>query len=146
LPDPEERNKQIPKSEWDDGFNGQKRKPASISQLMYAVAADGEEFTFISNTTGAGIAVPELARKIRNTRNWHNDQSLCPIIRFSTTPMPTRYKTVKPRPFFPVHGYRSFGTPRQTPVIEHTPTSNTLAEQTVQEPSLSEQMKDSVDF
>jgi hypothetical protein len=143
LPDPEERNKKIPETEWDDGYNG-KRPPASVSRLIYMVAPDGEEFTFISSTVGANIAVSELKEKIRNVRQWRNDPYLCAIIGFGTKPMPTRFSPVpKPRPFFEIHDYRSFGKPMpaapEPPALDHS-----AAEQptppTVEEPSLAEKM------
>jgi hypothetical protein len=167
LPDPELRNREIPQAEWDvDRFDEtKKRKPASISRLLYMVAPDGEEFTYIHDTVGANIAVGELKEKIRNVRQWRGDPYLCPIVSFETKAMPTRFSTKpKPRPFFQIHEYRSFGKPAPAmSVIEHVPTTTTttaatrtekptkVAEksgpvdvQIIEGPSLREQMDDDI--
>jgi hypothetical protein len=105
---------------------------------MYMVAPDGQEYTFISNTTGAIVGVDELKERITNTRKWNNDDGLWPIIAFGTCLMPTRYNKLTPRPRFDIDSYRHFGKPAPTvPVIEHIPAETA-------EPTLGQIMGDEI--
>ena len=64
MPDPEELNSAIPKSEWESGIDGQPRQPWEHVVIVYLVnLGTGEIYTYTAATIGAHIAYDELKRR-----------------------------------------------------------------------------------
>jgi hypothetical protein len=99
LPDVDELNSKIPQAQWEKGLNGP-RPPWVKQQIVYLLnPIDGSEFTFVSGTTGAAIAVERLQDKVKNVRMLRG-QRVVPVVELGSKPMPTKFG-IKPRPDFP---------------------------------------------
>ena len=66
LPDVDELNAQIPRSEWKEGLDGQPRPPWQHAYVAYLVSVDDASlYTFVNGTIGARIAVERLQDKVK---------------------------------------------------------------------------------
>ena len=106
LPDPDELNAAIPKSEWEIGMDGQPQEPWKHTVVAYFIDVnDGSFYSFISPTIGAHMAIDGLREKIIGKRMLVGGQ-IMPVVRLSTRPMQTRFG-VKVRPHFDVESWRT---------------------------------------
>jgi len=68
LPDVDELNAKTDKTKWETGLDGKPRAPYVRNVVAYLLSPDGEEFTYVSETTGGRIAIERLESQIRNVR------------------------------------------------------------------------------
>jgi hypothetical protein len=124
LPDPDELNAAIPKSEWELDLNGEPRPPWAYTFVVYLLdAGTAEKFTFINSTVGAKIAVRQLQDRVASMRMLR-DAHMIAEIELTNRPMKTRYGQ-KLRPHFHIlpDGWRQVGrakTPKLTQASEPT--------------------------
>jgi hypothetical protein len=147
FPDIEEMNEKIPRDEWAEGPDGQLRGPWQAQHILYLLdPATMDKFSFPTGTTGGKIAIGDLRDKIlwmRRTRG----SNVYAVVTLSDTHMKTRFGG-RQRPHFKIVKWTRLGggeggevqaLPPPTP----TPAPATASE--VQEPSLKEDLNDSVD-
>ena len=108
LPDVDELNAQIPRSEWEEGLDGQPRPPWQHVYIAYLVNTDDASlYTFINSTVGARIAVERLQDKVRWMRTLRGAQ-VAPVVRLDAKPMKTGFGQ-KMRPEFTIVEWREIG-------------------------------------
>jgi hypothetical protein len=121
LPDVDELNAKIPKKQWEEGLDGQKRAPWVHQYAVYLLdPRDASMFTFINSTVGARIAVERLKDKVKWMRALRGEK-VVPIVKLDAKPMPTK-KGQKQRPEFTILEWRDFGglsAATTVPAIEH---------------------------
>ena len=106
LPDPDELNAAIPKSEWEVGMDGQPQDPWKHTVVAYFVDVnDGSFYSFISPTIGAHMAIGALRESIIGKRMLDGGM-IMPVVKLSTRPMQTRFG-VKVRPHFDIESWRT---------------------------------------
>lgn len=139
LPDIDELNEQIPKAEWEAGFDGTPRAPWVRQHIVYLLdPRDASVFTFINSTSGAAIAVDRLKDRVRWMRTMRGDK-VVPLVTLDAKMMKTRFGQ-KMRPEFTIIEWRNFGevqTATTVPALEY-------AGQPVTEPTLAEEMNDDI--
>jgi hypothetical protein len=108
LPDPEELNSTIPKSEWEKGIDGQLRKPWAHVVIVYLVnVATGEFYTYTAPTTGAHIAYDAHKEAVITMRALRGVRVM-PLVNLSERPMKTNFGMRK-RPHFEIVGWKTPG-------------------------------------
>jgi hypothetical protein len=153
LPDVDELNAQIPREDWEKGLDGNPRPPWEHVRIVYLLRiADAMMFTFLSNTTGARIAVQRLAGQVNNMRVLRG-ANVVPIVKLSSKPMKTKFGE-KMRPDFEVAAWREIGGGEMdgggdpAPQIE-PPKNGGSSEQIgrpVEQVTLKEEMNDEIRF
>jgi hypothetical protein len=122
LPDPDELNAKIPKSEWEIGLDGNPRPPWQKIYAVYLLdERTAEKFTFVNGTVGAKRAVHDLQDRVASKRMLCH-APLIAEVELRNKPMKTRFG-VKRRPHFEIVGWRQIGeagTPRITQASEPT--------------------------
>jgi hypothetical protein len=142
LPDVDELNDKIPQAQWEKGLNGP-RPPWVKQQVVYLLdPVSGGEYTFISGTTGAAIATERLRDKVKNMRILRGDR-VVPLVELGNKPMPTKFGT-KPRPDFTIAEWRNLGPPPAVSAPTPTPALTHEIGTKVAEPSLAEEMNDTI--
>jgi hypothetical protein len=152
FPDVKKMNEETPQSEWEKGLDGQLRGPYQKQQILYLLdPVTLDRFCWPTSTVGGDKALRELVDKTKWMRTLCGGQ-VYPVITLSDTFMPTQYGG-RQRPHFIVPRWVSLGSGKPALVA---PPSETVAEppkaeplpgmQTVEHPSLSEQMGDEVPF
>jgi hypothetical protein len=117
LPNLEELNANVPRSEWREGPDGKLHGPWQAEYLVYLLNPDtAERFSFATGTIGGGIAVRDLMDRVRLMRKVRGEQ-VYPVISPSAAPMRTRYGT-RPRPHFVVKRWVTFGSDGALPPTE----------------------------
>jgi hypothetical protein len=159
VPDIAQLNQSVPISEWEVGPNGQKAGPYQFAYLLYLFHEPTvRKFSYITGTTGGGIAIRELVDATKWFRKWRQG-GVCPVVQLTTTQMPTRFGG-RERPSFSILRWvkpndgQSEATvlpPREAPQIALTlqpqaKTAVTEPLQTVNPPTLQEEMSDSIPF
>ena len=92
LPDVDELNAQIPKSEWEDGINGP-RKPWQHVYVVYLLnPADASIYTVINNTVGMRICYERLSERVKWMRSLRGDR-VFPLVVLDKKPMKTNFGT-----------------------------------------------------
>jgi hypothetical protein len=91
LPDLEQLNASIPRSEWERGIDGQPRKPWEHIVIVRLVnPGTGEIYKYEAATTGAHIAYDKLKESVMTTRMLRGTRVM-PIVLLSEKPMKTNY-------------------------------------------------------
>ena len=138
LPDIDELNDKIPKETWEEGLDGEPRPPWTKQFAVYLLdPKDASISTFINSTTGAAIAVDKLKDKVRWMRALRGER-VVPLVELSSKVMKTKFGQ-KMRPEFEVIEWRDLGAG-----LEAKPAVPALGKP-VTEPTLAEEMDDSVD-
>ena len=126
LPDPDELNASIPRSEWEKGLTGEPRPPWAHTVAARLVSpATGSFFTFSSATTGAHIAIDQLKESVIGMRMMRG-VPVMPRVTLSSRPMKTKFG-IKTRPHFDVIGWETPGDgalttkPAPLPIAPPTP-------------------------
>jgi DNA polymerase family A len=131
LPDLEDLNAKIPKSEWELGLDRKPRAPWVRQCIVYLLdPGDASIFTYINSTFGALRAVSALKDKVKWMRALRGAR-VVPIVKLESKSMPTAFGT-KQRPEFTIVEWRDLGdgagesnlpppTAPTTPAIEHKP-------------------------
>jgi hypothetical protein len=108
LPDLDELNDQIPRSEWEIGLNDEPRPPWQLQHVVYLLdPSDASVFTFISSTFGARLATERLRSKVAWMRQLRNNH-VVPLIKLDSKPMKTKFGK-KQRPEFTILEWRQLG-------------------------------------
>jgi hypothetical protein len=149
LPDIEELNAAIDRSEWETGLDGKPRPPWQHQRAVYMLDPDSaEQATFISATVGGRIGFDELKGSVLRMRQLRG-QRVAPFVELKRKTFPTDFGP-KPRPWLkPVdwieigNGAAQIAGPQQ-PLIEHQPTEQKLKK--VDEPSIKEELADDIPF
>jgi cell division septation protein DedD len=111
LPDPDELNAAIPKSEWETGIDGVPRPPWAHTVAVYLVCpATGQAFTYTSSTIGAHIAYDQLREAVITMRALRGARVM-PLVLLGDRPMKTKFG-MKLRPNFEIIGWRAPGEPQ----------------------------------
>jgi hypothetical protein len=127
LPDLDNLNIAIPKSDWEVDLNGDPSPPWERAHIVYVLDLDtAERTTFISATKGAAVAVSRLKDKVAWMRRLRG-ANVVPLVELTWAPLPTRYGMRK-RPEFKVIGWVDLSSgggslppasgPKQLPPIE----------------------------
>jgi hypothetical protein len=108
LPDIAELNKQIPKEEWPEGFDGQPREPWVHNRVVHLLRVrDASIHTYINSTIGARIAVDRLREKI-DAMQMLRGRRVIPLVKLTDREMKTRFGK-KRRPEFEITDWRVIG-------------------------------------
>jgi hypothetical protein len=147
-PDVEGRNAASPKSEWGEDFNGNPKGPWQFQYIVYLLNPDTmDRFTFPTGTVGGGIAVRELADKVKWMRRFKGDK-VCAVVELSDIFMNTRFGG-RQRPHLAIKRWVALGAAAlPPPAAEQTalpaaalqPKAESLPMETVAEPTLKEEM------
>jgi hypothetical protein len=144
FPDIVEMNEKIPRDQWVEGPDGQLRGPWQAQHILYLLdPSTMDRFTYPTGTTGGKIAIGELRDKLLWMR-WTRGQNIFPVVTLSDTQMKTRFGG-RQRPHFKIVKWTRLGGEggEGGDAEALPPPAPTL--QPVQEPSLSEEMNDSID-
>jgi hypothetical protein len=169
-PDLEELNEKAPREEWGTDLNGQPRGPWSRLLLLKLIELSQlNRFAFITSTIGGGIAIGDLADKVKVVRQFRGP-GVIPIVSLGVTTFRNRHGGVTNRPDFKIHKWiRLAGAEAVTAapapqlpansnqsatetarVVNESPMTtaplSTTAIETVTVPSLAEEMGDSLPF
>jgi hypothetical protein len=108
LPDPQQLNSQIPKTEWEKGLSGEARPPwERIIAVILVDPATGAVYRYTSSTVGARIAYDAL-REATITIRMLRGQKVIPLVDLSERPFKTNFG-MKKRPHFQIVGWKSPG-------------------------------------
>ena len=150
--DVEGLNAACPKTEWTDDLNGKPRGPWQLQNICYLVdLSTMAKFTFPTSTVGGGIAIGELKDAVRMMRKFRGP-GVYPVVSVGSKPMKTRFGT-RPRPYFVIKRWISLGpdgtgsalpAPPTPPAAAFQPPASAIPLQTVDEPTLHEELNDSL--
>jgi hypothetical protein len=92
VPDPAELNAQIPKEEWEDGYNsGEKRPPwAHVKELILMNLRTGAQVLYSASNTRNIIAVTQLIDQVRG-KNFMFGRTASPVVELSSAPFNTQF-------------------------------------------------------
>jgi hypothetical protein len=108
LPDLEQLNAAIPKSEWEKGIDGQSRKPWEHIVIVRLVNfGTGEIYKYEAATTGAHIAFDVLKEQVITMRALRGTRVM-PVVNLSERPMKTNFGMGR-RPHFEIVGWKTPG-------------------------------------
>lgn len=151
LPDVDELNAKIPRTEWDLGLDGHPRPPWEQQYVVYLLnTSDASLFTFANGTIGAMIAWERLVDRI----NWMRalrGSAVFPLVTLDSRPMKTKVGIIKLRPEFSIADWRDLGT-TGSPAIESTPSRAIEAKtaapvgKLVRAPTTAETLDDDIPF
>jgi hypothetical protein len=101
LPDPEDLNDEIPRSQWENGLSGEPKPPWAYIFCIYLLdVSAGKKWSYVHDTTSAKIAYQELKNAIQNKKILTGIE-LLPIVELKSG---TTWKSKKfglvPRPDF----------------------------------------------
>lgn len=154
FPNLKKRNQEEPEENWVEAPGGEMKGPWDPEHQVYLLNRTMDELTFVTSTTGGSIAVDQLVKKVNDLRNYHNDNSLCAVVKLSNTFMSTTYGGLQ-RPHFVYQRGVRFGSggsgdtaPVQLPnkVTESLDQFAAAGAQTVEKPSAKETVKDEIMF
>ena len=162
YPDVAAMNAAVPESEWTEGPDGKPRGPWQAQHIVYLLnPLTMDRYTFPTGTTGGHIAVADLVDKVKWMRRLRGE-NVYPVVTLSDTFMNTRFGG-RQRPHFIIKRWVGLGEDGKTQALP-APTSPTLppadateqppaAEKpkqdpsglrTVEEPSVAEDLDDSI--
>jgi hypothetical protein len=119
LPDIDELNATIPRTEWELGLDGQPRAPWQRQYVVYLLdTSDASIFTFANGTIGARIAWERLVDRVSWMRALRG-AAVFPLITLDSRPMKTQFG-IKQRPEFAITDWRDLGS-TVNPALESTP-------------------------
>jgi hypothetical protein len=155
-PDVEAMNEAAPRSEWREGPSGKPQGPWSCQWIIYLVdPLTLDKFTYPTNTTGGHLAVRDISDRIKNMRRFRGEH-VYPVITLSDAFMNTRFGG-RQRPHFKIVRWVRLGSgggqvealpppppPMTKPADEPAPSQPDLPLHEVKEPSLAEELNDSI--
>jgi hypothetical protein len=141
-PDIDALNKDCPKSEWGTDFNGKPQGPWQRQRITYFVDMETmTKYTWPAATVGAEICLGEFRDKVRMMRQFRGEQVYA-VVTLGSVFMATKYGG-RERPQFVVQRWITLGSTAAALPAPSAPTALPSANvQTVEEPSLREQMND----
>lgn len=108
LPDLEQLNSAIPKSEWERGIDGQLRTPWEHIVIVRLVnLGTGEIYNYTAATTGAHIAYDTLKEQVITMRALRGTRVM-PVVNLTERPMKTSYGMGR-RPHFEIIDWKTPG-------------------------------------
>jgi len=108
LPNVDDLNAEIPRTEWELDANGVPRPPWQTTFVTYLLnPTTCEKFTVASSTVGCRIATETLADRVAWMRRLRDD-NVVPEVELTAKPMKTRFG-VKQRPEFRIVGWVLLG-------------------------------------
>lgn len=141
LPDLDDLNGSIPKSEWEEGLDGNPRPPWQHVYVVYLLnPKDGGVFTLINSTIGMRICYDRIKDKVKYMRALRGER-VCPLVQLDTKVMKTAYG-VKKRPELTIIEWRDL-SPQSAPLEQQAPRQ---IGKPVSEPTLSEELNDEIPF
>jgi hypothetical protein len=145
-PDIETLNTTAPKSEWSKDFNGNLQGPWQLQNIVYMFDRETmEKYTFATGTIGGSICVHELKDKVKMMRLLRG-AGVYPVVSPSSRFMKTRFGG-RNRPHLEIKRWISFGD--AGPALPQTaplPLQDKSGARVVEEPTLREELNDSIDF
>jgi hypothetical protein len=140
LPDINDLNEAVPKSEWELGLDAKPKPPWQHQVIVYLIdPASGGFFTYLNSTIGARIAVDQLREKVITMRALRGAR-VVPVVKLAHRPMKTAFG-MKHRPEFEVVEWRHWGgdggaiaaprAPQLAGPASAPPPKPTAAEQTI---------------
>lgn len=140
FPDISELNEQVPKSEWGEGPDGRPRGPWQSQHIVYLLNPQTmDRYTFPTGTVGGAIAVRDLVDKTNWMRKFRGAH-VYPVVTLSDTFMKTRFGG-RQRPHFLIKRWVGMG-----PAEDKALPAPTSPAQAVTEPTLKEELSDSIPF
>jgi hypothetical protein len=119
LPDVDELNATIPRTQRELGLDGQPRPPWQREYAVYLLdVSDASIYTFANGTVGARIAWERLVDRVSWMRALRG-AAVFPLITLDSRPMKTQFGT-KLRPEFSITDWRDLGS-TGNPALESTP-------------------------
>jgi hypothetical protein len=108
LPDVNDLNEAVPKSEWEPGLDGKPKPPWQHQVIVYLIdPTSGGFFTYLNSTIGARMAVDQLREKVITMRALRGVRVM-PVVKLTHRPMKTAFG-MKRRPEFEVVEWRQWG-------------------------------------
>ena len=109
LPNPQQLNDAIPKTEWEKGLKNNELRPPweKIIAVIFVDPSTGAVYRFTSSTAGARIAFDALHEAVVTMRMLRNSKVI-PLVNLEARPFKTTYGMTK-RPHFQVVGWKSPG-------------------------------------
>jgi hypothetical protein len=165
APDIAALNERCPRSEWGLDFNKNPKGPFELSTVLYLFDPETmQKYTFPTRTVGGNIAIGELKDATAMMRKFRGP-SVLPIVALASKHMNTRFGG-RMRPHLEIMKWISLdqgGGPAlppgaaasalpspepasQAPLERKAEAKNTLGARTVEEPTLREELNDSIDF
>jgi hypothetical protein len=109
LPNSDELNDAIPKTEWETDLNGKPAKPYQHHVGVYLVnLATATPYKYEASTTGAHIAYDDLKERVVAMRMIRGSRVL-PVVILGDRPMKTKKWGMSSRPEFQIVGWKSPG-------------------------------------
>ena len=143
LPDVDELNAKIPRTEWEPGLDGQPRPPWQLQYVVYLLdPADASIYTFINSTVGASIAWDRLVGRVSWMRALRG-AAVFPVVTLDSRSMKTKVGS-KQRPEFSIVNWRDLGG-TGTPAVENTP-PRAIEGKPVKTPTAAEALNDDIPF
>ena len=108
LPDVNDLNEAVPRSEWELDLAGKPKGPWSHQVIVYLIdPTSGGFYTYLNSTIGARIVVEQLKEKVITMRALRGAR-VVPVVKLSHRPMKTSFG-IKHRPEFEVLDWRHWG-------------------------------------
>jgi hypothetical protein len=108
LPNVNDLNEAVPKSEWEPGLDGKPKPPWQHQVIVYLIdPTSGGFFTYLNSTIGARIAVEQLREKVITMRALRGTR-VVPVVKLMHRPMKTQFG-MRNRPEFEIVGWRQMG-------------------------------------
>jgi hypothetical protein len=129
------------KKKWQPGLDGQPADPWKDTRYMHLIDPQtGQDFTFVTDTTGGRIAVGELKSAIRNVRMAR--PGAVAVVKLETGTFKSKRFGLVPRPIFKVVEYR--GGLKEVPaqVADQSKPEQALLPTEVKAPSLAQDFND----
>jgi hypothetical protein len=146
LPDVDDLNASVPRAEWELDLNSQPREPYKLTYRVDFLDLDsGEHTNFISDTKGAKVAFGRLKDQVSWMRKMRG-RAVVPQVQLSSAPFKTQFGMRK-RPAFEVTAWFDLGGGAPAAVQAQAPKAlPPVAPAPVKEPSINEEMSDSIPF
>jgi hypothetical protein len=142
LPDLDDLNGSIPKSEWEEGLDGNPRPPWQHVYVIYLLnPKDGGVVTLINSTIGMRICYDRIKDKVKYMCALRGE-AVCPLVQLDTKAMKTAYG-VKKRPELTIIEWRDL-SPQNAPALERAPAKQ--IGKPVLAATLAEEMGDEIPF
>jgi hypothetical protein len=108
LPDRDELNAAIPRSEWEEGVDGKPRPPWAHYVVVYLVNLEtAEKYVYAASTIGAHIAYEALREAVVTMRMLRGTRCM-PVVELAARPMKTKFK-MRERPHFQIIAWKTPG-------------------------------------
>jgi hypothetical protein len=143
--DIDQLNDACPKSEFREDLNGRLKGPWQVQHVVYMVDMETmQKFTYPTSTTGGTIAIGDVKDAVRSMRRFKGP-GIYPVVSPATKHMNTRFGG-RQRPHFVIKRWISFGPDGTALPAAPTAALPLSGAHAVAEPTLREEMDDSIPF